>query len=201
VPQKVDKPQRKCIRTRNRDQEGCQPPRKSDTARKSSGRATLDLLPYRNGQEDPASVLWLLPFFPFLFRHVVCAVGCLDRAQGLGSRFGPLLQTHVACITCSEPRARSSRGHRRLRRMLRISTQFSLACTQPSILLYSIDDTYQLQEWRWSGRPRRSSVLSSGEAFGGVSFTFWLGASPLLDHSGSSPSVDHLFPVRSPTRL
>jgi hypothetical protein len=45
----------------------------------------------------------------------------------------------------------------------------------------------------------KSSVLSSGEAFGGVCFTSWLGGSPLLDYSGSSPSVDLLFPVRFPT--
>jgi hypothetical protein len=37
-------------------------------------------------------------FFLFLSRHVVCAVECLDRAQGLGTRFRPLLQTHVACM-------------------------------------------------------------------------------------------------------
>ena len=34
-----------------------------------------------------------------------------------------------------------------------------------------------------------------------MSFTFWLGGSLLLDCPGAAPSVDHLFPVRSPARL
>lgn len=43
-------------------------------------------VPYRTGQ-DMTSVLWLLPVFPFFSRHVVVRLRCLDRAQGLGSRF------------------------------------------------------------------------------------------------------------------
>jgi len=75
-----------------------QPPQSPIPLTKATDAQRSICFPYRNGQEDLASVLWLLPFFLFLSRHVVCAVECLDRAQGFGTRFRPLLQTHVACM-------------------------------------------------------------------------------------------------------
>jgi hypothetical protein len=127
----------------------------------SNGRATLVWLPYRTGQ-DLTSMLWLLPLF--VFRHVVVRLDVSTESRGSGCSFDRSFR-HMS-HACSEPRARSSCGHRRLRRTIRSAIQQSLVGKYFTIHIIGNTVLYQLQGW--GGRPRRSSVLSLGEAFGGV---------------------------------
>jgi hypothetical protein len=118
----------------------------------------------------------------FLFRHVVERLSVSTEPRGLGAGFDRSFR-HMS-HACSEPRARSSRGHRRSRRTIRIAVQRSLVVGEYFTVLATIlIPTPRMMEL---AGPRRSSVLSLGEAFGGVCFAFWLGGSPLARLCGCS---------------
>ena len=110
VPQKVDKPQHKRIRTRNRDQEAsqslCQPSQSPMPRAKATG-AQRSIC----SRTVPAKKFWHLCsgcYRFFLFRHVVVPLGVSTEPRGLGAGLDRSFR-HMS-HACSEPRARSSRS-------------------------------------------------------------------------------------------
>jgi hypothetical protein len=115
VPQKVGNPQQ-MHQNQDQDQETSQSPSQPPSSpipltKQRTRNAPFVPVPYRPRSEY---VLWLLPFF--LFRHVFTRLDVSTESRGSGSSFDRSFR-HMS-HACSEPRARSSRGHRRLRRTM-----------------------------------------------------------------------------------
>lgn len=112
MPQKVDKPQHKRIRTRHRDQEAsqsqslCQPPQSPMPLAKAT-----DAQRPICSRTVPAKKMSHLCFGCcrfFLFRHVVVPLVVSTEPRGLGAGLDCSFR-HMS-HACSEPRARCSRG-------------------------------------------------------------------------------------------